>query len=245
MREEIVAVGKVDIQDTKNGGVMVKKLKEKVEEMMNSEEFDEETSRMVGRYVVIRISTKHINLWMRQLEMKRKEICELAGLMGFEDIKKEVETEKSLECWARRCTRHFTKKTKRMLYAEIDNVVWNDEGETAKWCEKNKVYDEITEKEIDEIWQREGPDDDEPIRLNGKYVWETAKRVCQYINTHPDIIHITSFSEYRAVMRKVTKVIKEAHNVEKKRRQTAKKKRGDETKAIMQRAEALIGAVKE
>ena len=29
------------------------------------------------------------------------------------------------------------------------------------------VYDEITEDEIEEIWTRESPDDEEPVRLNG------------------------------------------------------------------------------
>ena len=46
--------------------------------------------------------------------MKRKEIAELAELIGFEGIQKEVETEKSLECWARRSTNCFTKKVKRI-----------------------------------------------------------------------------------------------------------------------------------
>ena len=32
----------------------------------------------------------------------------------------------------------------------------------------NKVYGEITEDEIAEIWKRESPDKEEPIRLNGK-----------------------------------------------------------------------------
>ena len=71
----------------------------------------------------------------------------------------------------------------------------------------------ITEEEIEEIWHRETPDEDESIRLNGKYVWDTAKRVCEYINAHEDIIKIASFEEYRLVMRNVTKVIKEAQNV--------------------------------
>ena len=86
------------------------------------------------------------------------------------------------------------------------------------------MYDEITEDEIEEIWNREGSDDDEPVRLNGKYVWETAKRVCDFINAHDDIIHITSFGEYRVVMLKVMGVIKEAHNAERKRRRTSRKK---------------------
>ena len=72
-------------------------------------------------------------------------------------------------------------------------MVWcGGEKEMVKWCHQNKVYDEITEKEIEEIWMRESPDEDEQIRLNGQYVWETAKRVCDFINAHEDLIHITS-----------------------------------------------------
>ena len=108
----------------------------------------------------------------------------------------------------------------------------------------NKVYDEITEEIIGEIWNRETPDDDETIRLNGKYVWETAKRVCQYINTYTELISITSFSEYRTVMRKVMKVIKEAHNLERKRRQASRKKRIDETNSRTQKVKALIARVR-
>ena len=110
---------------SKDEGTIVMKLKVKMMEWLDVRELDKETIRMVERFVILRISTKHINLWIRQLEMKRKEVCELAGLMGFEVLKKEVETEKSLERWARRCSNHFTKKMKRMLYQEIDNVVWN------------------------------------------------------------------------------------------------------------------------
>ena len=125
---------------------------------------------MVERTVVLRVATKHINLRIRNLEMKQKEMCELAGLMRLEEIKKEIAKEKSLERWARRCTHHFTKKVKRVLFEEIDNMVWSGhEEELSRWCKQNKVYDEITDDEIDEIWQREVPDGDEPIRLNGKY----------------------------------------------------------------------------
>ena len=60
---------------------------------MNVRELDEETALNVERVVVVRISTKHINLWMRQLEMKRREMCELAGLMKFEGVKNEIEKE--------------------------------------------------------------------------------------------------------------------------------------------------------
>ena len=60
----------------------------------------------------------------------------------------------------------------------------------------------ITEDEIMEIWERQDQDDEEPVRLNGKYVWETAKRVCDFINAHEDLITITTFCEYRVVMKR-------------------------------------------
>ena len=67
---------------------------EKVGEMMNVEMHDEETTRMVERIIVLRISTKHVNLWIRQLETKRREIGGLAELIGFERVKMEVAKEK-------------------------------------------------------------------------------------------------------------------------------------------------------
>ena len=83
-------------------------------------------------------------------------------------------------------------------------MVWSQEGsEVKRWCKRNKVYDEITEDEIQEIWSREDTDEGEAIRLNGKYVWEAAKRVCDFITAHEDLIHITTFGEYRKVMFKV------------------------------------------
>ena len=79
----------------------------------------------------------------------------MEGLMEFKEVKKEAETEKSLERWARRCSNFFTKKVKRMLFEEIDNVVWSgDEKAISEWCKRNKVFDEITEDEIEEIWKR-------------------------------------------------------------------------------------------
>ena len=124
---------------------------------------------MTKRVVILRIAKKHINVLIRLLEMKRKEMSELAGLMMFGVIKKEIVKEKSLERWARRCS-NFAKKVKRMLFEEIDNMVWSgNEKEIAQWC-KNKVYHDITAEEIEEILMREDPDEDEPIRLNGKYV---------------------------------------------------------------------------
>ena len=101
-----------------------------MEDVMEIEVGDQETIRMAERMVVLRISTKHINMWIRQLEMKRKEICELAVLMGLQDVKKEISEEKSLERWARRCSNFFTKKVKRMLFGETDNMVWSG-------CEKD------------------------------------------------------------------------------------------------------------
>ena len=157
----------------------------------------------------------------------------------------EVANVKSLERWARRCTHHFPKKVKRMLYEEIDNKVWKgDEKEVQRWCERNKVYDQITEAEIVEIWKREWPAEDETIRLNGKYVWDSAKRVCVYINSHEDLISITTFREYREVMKKVIKVIREAHNVERKRRQAARKKRSDEAVKRTQKAKSLVAEIR-
>ena len=209
--------------------------------MMRIDSLDEETIRMVERLVVLRVSTKHINLWIRQLEMKRNEICELAGMMGFEKIKKEIETERNLEAWAKRISHHFPKKTKRVLFEDIDNMIWSgDEKEITKWCQRNKVYDQITEVEIEEIWKKQSPDVDEAVRLNGKMVWETAKRVCDFINAHEDMISITTFCEYRDVMRRVMKVIKEAHNVEKKRRQTSRKRKKEDIRNKTQMAKSLI-----
>ena len=151
--------------------------------------------------------------------MKRREMSDLAGLMKLEWIREEIEKEKSLERWARRCSNNFPKKTKRLLFQEVDNMIWNkSEREVAQWCKRNKVFDEITEKEMMEIWMRDEPDAEEPVRLNGKYVWETAKRVCEFINTHQDLITITTFGEYRVVMKKVMNVIEEAHSIERKRR---------------------------
>ena len=95
----------------------------KTKKVVNAEDLDEETTRMVERMVVLRLTTKHINLWIRQLEVKRKEIGELAGLMKLNDVKEEIGNEKSLERWARKCTHFFTKKVKRMLFEEIDNMV--------------------------------------------------------------------------------------------------------------------------
>ena len=85
-----------------------------------------------------------------------------------DEIKKEIETERNLERLAKRCSNFFTKKVKRALFEKVANLVWNGgEREVSSWCRRNKVFHEITEEEIQEIWSRETPDD-EPVRLNGK-----------------------------------------------------------------------------
>ena len=45
-------------------------------------------------------------------------------------------------------------------------------------------------------------------------------------------------------MRKVMRVIKDAHNMERKRRQTSRKKKSDEAKTRTQRAKALVADIK-
>ena len=68
----------------------MKDVLENLKDVMNLETLGEETAMMVKRLVIMRISTKHINLWMRQLDMKRGEICKLAEMMGLDDVKKEI-----------------------------------------------------------------------------------------------------------------------------------------------------------
>ena len=111
------------------GTSVMRSLLERMKETMTMESLDEETARMMERLVVVRISTKHINLWMRQLEMKRKEMMELAGLMGLERVQEEIERTKDLEMWAKRCTTHFTKNVKRKLFEAIDNMAWSGDEE--------------------------------------------------------------------------------------------------------------------
>ena len=79
------------------------------------DDLDDETIRMTEMMVVLRVATKHNNLWMRQLEMKRKEISKQAGLLSMEEVKNEVENEKNLERWAKRCSIFFAKKVKSAL----------------------------------------------------------------------------------------------------------------------------------
>ena len=64
------------------------------------------------------------------------------------------------------------------------------------------------------------------------------------INAHDDIIRITTLAEYRNVMLRVMRVIKEAHNLEKKRRLTSRNKKSDEMAVRKQKAKALIASIR-
>ena len=110
MREENPHVENLVKDTTTHGTPFMKTVLEEVAEAINVDVVDEEAMMMVERIIVLRISTKHINLWMRQLEMKRREIGELAGLIGFDGVKTEVEKEKNLEAWGKRCTHYFTRR---------------------------------------------------------------------------------------------------------------------------------------
>ena len=68
--------------------------------------------------------------------------------------------------------------------------------------------------------------------------------MCDFINAHKDLIRITTFCEYRVVMRKMMRVIREAHNVERKRRQSSREKRVDESKQRTQKAKELIADIR-
>ena len=128
--EEVLSEEKVLDADEMNAWeihekMFVNELREKIMSMGKVEAFDQETIRDVERMVIIRVSTKHINLWMRQLDMKRKEMCELAMLLEFVEVKKEIEAEKFLESWSKRVSNHFTRKT--------ENVVRRNRQHRVEW----------------------------------------------------------------------------------------------------------------
>ena len=68
--------------------------------------------------------------------------------------------------------------------------------------------------------------------------------MCDFINAHEERIQITSLGEYRVVMKKIMRVIREAHLVERKRRHTSRMKRMDESKTRTQRVTALIAEIR-
>ena len=101
LSDEKESVGEREVEETTSErSQFMLKLLMRTKEMMNEDKLDEETTRMVERIVVLRLSTKHVNLGIRQLEIKRDEIKELAGLMKFEGVKKEIAREKHLDAWA-------------------------------------------------------------------------------------------------------------------------------------------------
>ena len=78
----------------------------KLKEMMNVEALDEETAIMNEGMVVLRLTTtKHINFWLPQLEMKRREICELACLMMKDEVKHGVQNIKKVTFLTRQAFR--------------------------------------------------------------------------------------------------------------------------------------------
>ena len=94
LSDENESVGEKDVEDTTSERPQfMLRLLMRTNEMMNEDKLDEETTRMVERIVVLRLSTKHVNLWIRQLEIKMDEMRELAGLMKFEEVKKEIARE--------------------------------------------------------------------------------------------------------------------------------------------------------
>ena len=57
--------------------------------------------------------------------MKKKEIGELAALIGLEDVKEENKKEKDMERWARRGTNHFTKNVESVVRGNRQHgLVW-------------------------------------------------------------------------------------------------------------------------
>ena len=47
------------------------------------------------------------------------------------------------------------KKVKRALFEEINDIAWSGREDLSRWCQQNKVFNEITEDVIAEIWNRE------------------------------------------------------------------------------------------
>ena len=68
--------------------------------------------------------------------------------------------------------------------------------------------------------------------------------MCDFIPAREDVIQVTTLGECRVVTRKVMMVIKEAHLVERKRRQTSRMKRIDTSMARTQRAEDQISEIR-
>ena len=82
----------------------VKSVLEKIRRIMKVDVLNKETTMTVERMVVLRLSTKHINLWTRQLETKRNEIRELTELLKVYEIKEEIKKKGTLRNGVRKQT---------------------------------------------------------------------------------------------------------------------------------------------
>ena len=75
MREEKAHKRKSEVEGVTNERTsIVTELLERMIEMMRVESLDEETTKMIERLVVLRVSTKHVILWMRQFEIKKRDM---------------------------------------------------------------------------------------------------------------------------------------------------------------------------
>ena len=70
-------------------------------ETMKLDSLNREIVGMLEMLVLVRIPTKHVNPRMRQLEMKRKEMTEVAVLMGYDEIKEEIKKKRMRKRWPR------------------------------------------------------------------------------------------------------------------------------------------------
>ena len=62
-------------------------------------------------------------------------MCELAEMLEFADVKREIESEKSLERWAKRYTNSFTK-----------NGVWRNRQRDLEW-DRGKSHPMVSTKQ--------------------------------------------------------------------------------------------------
>ena len=170
---------------------------ENLSEMNNVETLDEETIGIVSRIVLSQVSTKHINiinLWMRQQEIKKCQVLELAGLMGFEEIK-EFLKEKSLERRARRYTHFFTKKWNRMLYEEIDNVVWS--GKENEMEDGTRTIMCLMKSENEKSGRSRGEKPRKTVILSDSTANKSGKPPRVVTSSHTNSSSISLFGEYR------------------------------------------------
>ena len=68
--------------------------------------------------------------------------------------------------------------------------------------------------------------------------------MCDFVNAHEELVHISTLGEYRVMMKKVMRVIKEANNTERKRMTTSRQNKREETRMMIQRAKSLISEIK-